>query len=146
MAKFLMVCLGNICRSPLAEGILQSKLPHHLIDSAGTSAHHQGEAPDSRSIKIAQQHGIDISKQKSRPFTPSDFDTFDFIYVMDTSNYKNVMKLARTECDKQKIKLILDEISPEGMEVPDPYYGGENGFKAVYNMLDEATDVIAHRF
>lgn len=142
MAKFLMVCLGNICRSPIAEGLLKSKLPQHTVDSAGTSAHHQGETPDKRSITITKQYGIDISKQKSRLFKVSDFDIFDFIYVMDRSNYQNVIKLARTETDKAKVKLILDEITPEGMEVPDPYYGGENGFKNVYNMLDKATNII----
>lgn len=146
MAKFLMVCLGNICRSPLAEGILKSKLPHHVVDSAGTSAHHEGEAPDIRSIEVAKQHNIDISQQKSRPFKTSDFDVFDTIYVMDTSNYQNVIKLARTKEDKQKVKLILNEIASENLEVPDPYYGGENGFKNVYNMLDQATDHIAKKF
>lgn len=146
MAKFLMVCLGNICRSPLAEGILKSKLPEHFIDSAGTSAHHEGEAPDSRSIQIAKQHNIDISEQKSRPFTVDDFDRFDYIYVMDTSNYNNVINLSRSSEDRNKVKLILNEITPNNMEVPDPYYGGEDGFQNVFNLLDDATNVIKERF
>jgi protein-tyrosine phosphatase len=148
MTKVLMVCLGNICRSPLAEGILKSKIFNFktFVDSAGTGGYHIGEKPDKRSIAIASVNGIDISNQKARKFTVDDFDLFDIIYVMDNSNYKNVISLARNEQDKAKVKLILNEVFPdENLDVPDPYYGGEFGFKNVYNMLNEACDIIAKK-
>ena len=109
MTKILMVCLGNICRSPLAHGLLESKLPkdNFYIDSAGTANYHVGDSPDKRSIDIASKHQLDIHSQRGRQFKVDDFDTFDFIYVMDKSNYQNVIKLARDEADKQKVKLIL---------------------------------------
>jgi len=147
MTSILMVCLGNICRSPLAEGILKSKLPQQdfYVDSAGTSGYHSGEKPDSRSIDVARENGLDITSQRSRPFTVEDFDLFDYIYVMDYSNYDNVIHLARNEADKAKVKLILDEINSYTQEVPDPYYGGNKGFDNVYNMLDEACEVISKK-
>lgn len=148
MTKVLMVCLGNICRSPLAEGILKSKIFSFktFVDSAGTGAYHVGEMPDKRSISIAKTNGIDISDQKARKFTVEDFDLFDFIYVMDNSNYSNVISLARNEADKLKVKLILNEVFPnENLDVPDPYYGGDFGFKNVFKMLDEACDEIAKK-
>lgn len=148
MTKVLMVCLGNICRSPLAEGILKSKVYSHktFIDSAGTGAYHVGEKPDSRSISIANTHGVDITNQKARKFIVKDFDEFDLIFVMDQSNYNNVVKLARGQEDEEKVKMILNEVFPdEDLDVPDPYYGGEFGFKNVYKMLDEACDVIAKK-
>ena len=143
-----MVCLGNICRSPLAEGILKSKVfgLKTIIDSAGTGAYHNGEKPDSRSIKIAKQHNIDITDQSAREFLVEDFDKFDIIYVMDNSNYENVIKLAKDENDKAKVKLILNEIFPgENLDVPDPYLGGSFGFKNAYKMLDEACEIIANK-
>jgi len=146
MTKILMVCLGNICRSPLAEGILKSKVfsSKALIDSAGTGAYHNGEKPDVRSINIAKKHNIDITNQSARKFIVEDFDEFDIIYVMDNSNYDNVIKLARNENDISKVRFILNEIFPEeNLDVPDPYYGGDFGFKNVYKMLDEACEVIA---
>ena len=146
MTKILMVCLGNICRSPLAEGILRSKLSENsfLIDSAGTSNYHIGSQPDKRSIAIAKKYGIDISQLKGRQFNVSDFDIFDFIYVMDESNYNNVVSLARNEEDIKKVKLILNEVYPKkNFDVPDPYYGGDEGFKNIYNMLDKACSIIA---
>ena len=138
-----MVCLGNICRSPLAEGILKSKNFDGKIeiDSAGTAGYHIGEKPDKRSIVIAEQYDIDISGQKSRKFNIEDFDEFDYIYVMDNSNYDNVIALARNENDKAKVKLILNEVSPgENLEVPDPYYGeGDSGFALVLDLIEDAS-------
>lgn len=139
-----MVCLGNICRSPLAEGILKSKVDTITVDSAGTSGHHQGELPDARSIAVANKYGIDIRNQRSRKFVINDFDIFDWIYVMDKSNYRDVLELSRNKKDVSKVKMILNELHPNtNMEVPDPYYGGENGFENVFKVLDESCSVIA---
>ena len=146
MTKILMVCLGNICRSPLAEGILKSKLSSnsYVVDSAGTANYHTGNTPDKRSIAVAKKYGLDISNLKGRQFEVSDFDVFDFIYVMDDSNYNNVISLARNETDISKVKFILNEVYPnQNDNVPDPYYGGNDGFENVYKMLDEACDIIA---
>ena len=148
MTKILMVCLGNICRSPLAEGILNSKLPQDsfIIDSAGTSSHHQGQAPDNRSINIARHNDIDICLQKSRQFITQDFNDFDLIYAMDKSNYANILALAENDAEKDKVKLILNEINPNKNEdVPDPYYDSDKGFKTVFNLLDNACTIIANR-
>jgi len=147
MTKILMVCLGNICRSPLAEGILKSKLPEStfLIDSAGTANYHVGNSPDPRSITVGKKYGIDISNLKGRQFSVNDFDSFDLIYVMDESNYRNVISIARSEHDKSKVKFILNEIYPnQNYDVPDPYYGGDHGFENVYKMLVEACTIIAN--
>tara|TARA_R110002096_G_scaffold187405_1_gene366715 strand:- start:10874 stop:11311 length:438 start_codon:yes stop_codon:yes gene_type:complete len=140
-----MVCLGNICRSPLAEGILKSKLSDSFtVDSAGTANYHVGNSPDKRSIAVARKYGLDISNLKGRQFSVSDFNTFDLIYVMDESNFKNVAKLARNDKDISKVKMVLNEVYPnQNYDVPDPYYGGDNGFENVYKMLDEACDKIA---
>ena len=146
--KILMVCLGNICRSPLAEGILQSKLPAELfeVDSAGTSMWHIGEAPDKRSVLIARSKGLDITHQRGRQINVSDFEIFDYIYVMDISNYKNVTALAPHEEAKSKVKMILNELFPgENVDVPDPYFGGQSGFEQVFKMLDEACEIIAQK-
>ena len=135
-----MVCLGNICRSPLAEGIMRSKLSstHFFIDSAGTSGFHSGNAPDPRSIEVAQKNGLDISQQKSRPIRTYDLEEFDVIFVMDKSNYRDVIRHVQNEDERQKVKLILNYPNSEKEEVPDPYYGGKNGFDHVYNLLEEA--------
>ncbi|MDI5886363.1 low molecular weight protein-tyrosine-phosphatase [Flavobacterium yafengii] len=146
--KILMVCLGNICRSPLAEGILTSKLPKNKfkVDSAGTGSWHVGHKPDDRSVAVAKKNKINISDQKGRQFSKSDFDSFDYIYVMDNSNYDDVIELAESQEHKQKVQLILDELFPnEKVDVPDPYFGLPNGFEIVYNMLDEVCDVIAKK-
>lgn len=143
-----MVCLGNICRSPLAEGILKSKVFGFktIIDSAGTAGYHSGEKPDIRSINIAKKNNIDITDQSSRKFVIEDFDKFDLIYAMDNSNYDTIITLARNEMDKSKVKLILNEVFPgENLDVPDPYSGGSFGFKNVYKMLDEACEIIAKK-
>ena len=145
MTKILMVCLGNICRSPLAEGILQSKVntENVLVDSAGTAGYHIGNAPDPRSVAVARAHGLDISKQQCRKFQTEDFKDFDRIYVMDKSNYANVLSLAKSVEDKEKVKLLLSEIDGKTNEVPDPYYGGEDGFEQVYQLINKACDIIA---
>ncbi|TPD65806.1 low molecular weight protein-tyrosine-phosphatase [Flavobacterium microcysteis] len=146
--KILMVCLGNICRSPLAEGILQSKLPRNqfIVDSAGTGDWHVGRQPDSRSIAIAKSKGLDISRQRGRLFTAKDFETNDYIFVMDNSNYKDVMRLAPNAEAKSKVSLILNELFPdENVDVPDPYFGLEDGFSNVYGMLDEVCEIIAEK-
>ncbi|PPK94982.1 protein-tyrosine phosphatase [Nonlabens xylanidelens] len=148
MTNILMICLGNICRSPLAEGLMRSKLnfTKFKVDSAGTSGGHKGQAPDKRSIAIAKKNGLDITNQKSRKLLKEDFQKFDYIYVMDQSNYDDVTSLASTEEEKKKVIKILDEAFPdENLDVPDPYYGGTQGFESVYRMLDRATDVIAKR-
>ncbi|WP_438989706.1 low molecular weight protein-tyrosine-phosphatase [Polaribacter sp.] len=147
MKKVLMVCLGNICRSPLAEAILQSKVDSKevLVDSAGTAAYHIGNLPDKRSIEVAEKYGLNINNQRARKFVEADFDEFDFIYAMDKSNYNNILLLAKNADDKQKVKLILNEISQDNHSVPDPYYGGDQGFENVYNMLDKACTVIANK-
>lgn len=148
MIKVLMVCLGNICRSPLAEGILQSKVKSTevLVDSAGTAAYHIGNLPDERSIQVAKKYGIDITNQRARKFTVVDFDAFDFIFAMDDSNYQNILMLARNQKDKNKVHMILNELHPAKNEsVPDPYYGGNQGFENVYKMLDKACVIIADK-
>ena len=143
-----MVCLGNICRSPLAEGILKSKVNSEniFVDSAGTGSWHVGQLPDPRSIDIAKVHGIDISNQRGRQFTQKDFLDFDYIFVMDNSNKGDVLQLAQNESDVKKVQLILEELFPnENVDVPDPYYGGEQGFEGVYQMLDKACNEIMKR-
>ena len=145
--KILMVCLGNICRSPMADGLMRKKVQDHnldaYIDSAGTANYHVGGAPDARMTQIAKRKGIDISGLQARQFVVSDFDTFDLIYVMDQSNYNNVVRLARSESDRRKVQLILELIPNQiEIEVPDPYYGGQEGFEHVYDLLDKSTDII----
>lgn len=146
--KVLMVCLGNICRSPLAHGLLESKVSSDIIvDSAGTAAYHVGNLPDSRSIDIASIYGLDITQQRARKFSKKDFQAFDLIFAMDESNYYDILSLATSDAERNKVKMILDELYPnENKSVPDPYYGGEDGFKNVYKMLDKATDKIVQNY
>ncbi len=147
MNRILMVCLGNICRSPVAEGVMRQvvneKKLNATVDSAGTAAYHIGEAPDKRSQANARKHNIDISKLKARQFRVNDFDAFDRIYVMDRSNYKNVKALARNEEDKAKVNLLLNAAFPgKDLDVPDPYYGGEQGFEDVFQLVYKACSII----
>ena len=143
-----MVCLGNICRSPLAEGILRSKVnPEKIfIDSAGTAAYHIGEPPDPRSISVALKYGVDLRSQKARKLILRDFMKFDRIYAMDEHNYQKIISLAQNDDDKKKVKMILNEVTPaQNLSVPDPYYGGDQGFEEVYQMLDKACEAMANR-
>ena len=138
-----MVCLGNICRSPLAHGILEKRIKdlklNWLVESAGTSAFHAGEGPDERSIEVGIKNGIDISNQRSRQLMASDLKNFDLIVAMDNSNFKDIKSLAENEHEESKIKMLLNYAFPnENRAVPDPYYHG--GFEAVYNMIAEAVD------
>ena len=136
-----MVCLGNICRSPLAEGILRKKIRNTniIVDSAGTAGYHIGKIPDKRSIEIAAKYNINLQNQKARQFNTTDFKKFDIIYAMDNQNYNHLRSLTSNNTERQKIKLILDELNPNTHEsVPDPYYGGIDGFLNVYNLLDKA--------
>lgn len=139
MQKLLFVCLGNICRSPLAEGImLHLKHKHDLqleVDSAGTAHYHIGEAPDRRTIANAKKNGVDLSHLRARQFAAEDFDTFDKIYVMDKNNFKNVVALAKDQAHKNKVSLFLDSREVQGMEVPDPYYGTEEDFEHVFRLV-----------
>ena len=136
-----MVCLGNICRSPLAEGILKSKLNTNFeVDSAGTAAYHVGNPPDQRSIAVAQQFGIDISQQRARQFKKDDFNNFDLIFVMDQNNYNDVVELA-TPAQRRKVHLLH-----KNNEVPDPYYGDASAFEAVFHLIDTACEILVKQY
>ena len=139
----LMVCLGNICRSPLAHGVFQELVTDQNIkvDSAGTANYHTGASPDPRSREIAAKNGIDISHQQARQFVVEDFDQFDYIYVMDHSNQQNVLRLARNDQDRAKVHLLLGDA-----EVEDPYYGGEEGFSIVFNKIQKACQQILEQW
>ena len=137
-----MVCLGNICRSPIAEGILTKYLPKSLfkVDSAGTSSFHHGEKSDLRSIEITKKNKIDISSQKSRQFNFKDFENFDHIFVMDNTNLKDILSLSTNPKNYSKVKLLI-----KNKDVPDPYYGGIKEFKDCYDLIDKACVKIANQ-
>lgn len=142
--KILMVCLGNICRSPLAQGILEAKIKERnlnwQVDSAGTGAWHIGEQPDHRSIAVALQNNLDIKHQKARKFVREDLDKFDVIFAMDSENYQNIVKLATDQQSVDKVHLIMNEHNPgRNQSVPDPYWN-DNGFEKVFKMLSEACE------
>ncbi len=151
MAKrILMVCLGNICRSPLADGLLLRKIKAQkldaIVDSAGTANYHIGKAPDSRMIKTAAKHGTPLEFLRARQFIAADFQHFDHILVMDRSNYNNVLAQAKTEADQKKVNFLLDYLYPnQQSEVPDPYYGTLDDFEAVYQLVDNATDALIQK-
>ena len=149
--KILFVCLGNICRSPAAEGIMQSlveqdKLRHRiLVDSAGTSGWHEGELPDERMRAHGRKRGYDFSS-RSRKFLAEDFQGFDYIVVMDNDNYRNVERLAQTDTEKAKIHHMTKFSNKfHHNEVPDPYYGGAHGFELVLDMLEDACQVLLEK-
>lgn len=148
--KLLFVCLGNICRSPLAEGIMKHKIVElgldWEVDSAGTGGWHAGDLPDSRSIQVAKKHGIDLTYQRARKLRSIDYEAFDRIYVMDSMNYQDVKRLAN-EDEYDKIELIMNEVEPHrNINVPDPYYGEGDGFENVFQMLDSACDAIIKKY
>lgn len=141
-----MVCLGNICRSPLAEGIMREKIRQYQldweVDSAGTSSWHLNERPDDRSIEVADKYGVDITGQRARQFSPYDFERFDRIFAMDRENYQNIIRLALTDEERNKVSLILNESYPDkDLDVPDPYWN-DDGFEEVFRLLDEACEAI----
>ena len=141
-----MVCLGNICRSPLAEGILSNKIPNLnvTVDSAGTAGYHIGSKPDPRAIDIAKKNNIDISSLRARKFEHSDFINFDKIYVMDKNNYNDIIDLAENKNQASKVILITDVIDSDSF-VPDPYYGDIADFEKVFNLLDKICQKIANK-
>lgn len=146
-----MVCLGNICRSPLAEGILRHQAAEAgldwEIDSAGTSGHDPGGPPHQFSQKVAAGKGIDISAQQCRQFTKNDFDHFDLIYVMDRDNYEAVKRIAGEKWNADRVRFLLDELHPgKEEEVPDPWYGGESGYHHVYDLIYQACAQLIHRY
>mgnify|MGYP002345650536 CR=1 FL=1 len=143
-----MVCLGNICRSPLAEGIMRQKIEernlHADVRSSGTSSYHESEPADPRTISTARRHGLDITRHRASQFAIKDFDRYDMIFVMDQSNYHNVLRLARNDYDRRKVRMIMNMTTAgKNTDVPDPYYSGSDGFELVYSMLDEACEKIA---
>ena len=149
--QVLMVCLGNICRSPLAEGVLQHKARkagfNWSVQSAGTGAWHVGEPPHEFSCKVALQNGINICNQRARQFVKDDFNKFDFIFVMDSSNYTDVKKISGNLFDKRKIDLLLNTSYPnENRNVPDPWFGKEEGYQQVFEMIDAACERIIEKY
>lgn len=149
--KILMVCLGNICRSPLAEGIMEHKIVgeglHWQVDSAGTNGYHVGESPHRLSQKVALQRGIDISAQRARNFRPADFEKFDLIYAMADDVIDEIKWIAGKKFNPAKVKLLMDEVYPgKNVDVPDPWYGPEPGYHKVFDMIDEACDAIIRKY
>ena len=150
MEKVLFICLGNICRSPMAHGIFRAKAEQHGLDfeveSAGTSSFHNGQTSDPRAIETLRSKGIDIMDLRSRLFVDTDFDEYDHIFTMDSQNQRDVMKMAENLNHKNLPKMIMEEAFPgEHISVPDPYYGGASGFEDVYQMLDKAIDKLILR-
>ena len=148
--KILMVCLGNICRSPLAEGILQHKAwqagLQWSVESAGTGAYHIGKPPHTLSQKVAKLNGIDISKQRARQFCKEDFEQFDFIYVMDSSNYNDVKRMSGNYWREDKIDLLLNELYPgQNRAVPDPWFGTAQGYHKVFKLISSACEKIVEK-
>ena len=146
--SILFVCLGNICRSPLAEGVFRAVLAEHgkdlAIDSAGTGGWHAGEEPDRRSIAVAAQHGVDISGQRARKVLPQDFSRFDLILGMDRANVRDLKALA-PQAARARVHLYLDFATGKAVDVPDPYYDGAEAFASVYRMIREASEALAKR-
>ena len=148
--KVLFVCLGNICRSPLAEGAFRAHVKDRglddlfEVDSAGTSAYHAGEHPDPRSIDVARRNGVNIERQRSRQLIAADFDVYHYIVAMDDSNLRNMRRLT-TRSSRAQLSLMLDELGDPGRDVPDPYYGGASGFETVWSMVNSASHALLDR-
>ncbi len=148
--KILMVCLGNICRSPMAEGIMRQKIEKYnlkaKVDSCGTANYHVGQSPDLRAIQTLKKYGIDISQHSGRQFQVADFDKYDLIFAMDTENYSNIIAKARNKKDKEKVRLLLEALFPGQQKiVPDPYYGNLSHFEETYTLIEEACEDLASR-
>ncbi len=149
--KILMVCLGNICRSPLAEGILQDKAfkagLKWSVESAGTNSYHTGEKPHPLSQKVAKLNGIDISQQRARRFTGEDFEVYDKIYALAADVLDEMCHIAKNKFDVSKADLLMNELWPgENMDVPDPWYGPEPGYHEVYKLISKACDAIIEKY
>lgn len=149
--KYLMVCLGNICRSPMAEGILKKELEmigsNSSVESRGFEPYHNGDYADKRAIETAAKNGVDISKHRAKLFAPQDFDNFDIIYVMDRSNYSDVVGMARNKEDLKKVQFIMNVPLPgSDAVIPDPYYGGGEGFEKAWKMLKQASEAILNTY
>ncbi len=149
--KILMVCLGNICRSPLAEGILQDKASKAglswTVESAGTESYHIGDAPHPLSQKVAKLNGIDICQQRARRFVAEDFERFDKIYAMSADVIADMRGITRGKFDEKKVDLLLNELFPgQNVDVPDPWYGPERGFHEVYKLINDACEAIIRKY
>ena len=155
--RILMVCLGNICRSPIAEGVMRHKIKEHglgwTVESAGTESYHIGEAPHRLSQKECLKHGIDISDQRAKKFTKADLTAYDHVYAMATDVYKEIEAIGGRHADMSRVGLFLDELpsaglgmTARGQSVPDPYYGTEDGYKIVYDMIDKTCDAIVSKY
>lgn len=146
-----MVCLGNICRSPIAEGLMQHKINQHglnwQVESAGTESYHIGSAPHRHSQEICRSNGIDISMQRARQFDIRDFERFDKIYALADDVYDEIKRMSGRKADMSKVELLLNELNPGGNEsVPDPYYGGADGYIFVYDIIDQTCDAIIKKY
>ncbi|MEO6166404.1 MAG: low molecular weight protein-tyrosine-phosphatase [Chitinophagales bacterium] len=148
--KILFVCLGNICRSPMAEGVMKDLVQQHqldwYIDSAGTESYHIGQQPDGRAVKTCIKYGINIGDQRARKLSKKDFETFDLIYAL-ADEVLHEIKSSHPNPPQGKLKLLLDEVFPgEHRSVPDPWYGGEEGFDPVFHMIREACEAVVKKY
>jgi protein-tyrosine phosphatase len=149
--KILMVCLGNICRSPIAEGLMRHKIKQHGLDwevaSAGTESYHIGSAPHKHSQKVCHTNGVDISTQRARQFCPADFEQYDKIYAMAEDIYDEIKRIGGRHADMTRVELFLNELEPgSNASVPDPWYGTGEGYLPVYELIDRACDAIINKY
>ncbi len=149
--RILMVCLGNICRSPIAEGVLRLKVKQHglnwVVESAGTESYHIGEAPHHFSQKICRVHGIDISEFRAAKFTAEDFGRYDMIYAFADDVYREIKRIGGGKADMSRVQYFLNELhAGSNASVPDPYYGAEEGYKTVYDLIDKTCDAVIKKY